>query len=106
MNNGGNMERKITLAATGDILLHTRLYRTAKKDFGYDFHSKFKNIKHLFDPEYVTIVNQESIIAGKELGLSSFPRFNSPVEIGYLLKDLNVDMVSIANNHTLDRGEE
>lgn len=105
MNNTEN-ERKFTLAATGDILLHARLYRTAKKTFGYDFNSKIKNIRHLFNPDYVTIVNQESIIAGKALGLSSFPKFNSPIEIGYLLRDLGVDMVNISNNHTLDKGEE
>lgn len=98
--------RKFTLAATGDILLHSRLYNTAKKKFGFDFNSKIKRIRHLFNSDYVTIVNQESIIGGKEIGLSSFPRFNSPVEIGYLLKDLGVDIVNIANNHTLDRGEE
>lgn len=98
--------RKITLAATGDILLHARLYKTARKKYGYDFNEKIENVRHLFQTSDLTIVNQESIIAGKELGLSSFPQFNSPEEIGYLLKDLDVDMVTIANNHVLDKGEE
>ncbi|MCD8501699.1 MAG: CapA family protein [Bacillaceae bacterium] len=60
----------------------------------------------LFDSADITIVNQESIIAGKSLKLSSFPTFNSPVEIGYALKELGVDIVNIANNHVLDKGEE
>lgn len=98
--------KQFTLAATGDVLLHARLYKTAKKKYGYDFNPKIEEIKHLFKLGDLRIVNLESIIAGKEIGLSSFPRFNSPVEIGHLLKDLGVDIVNIANNHVLDRGEE
>src|SRR5699024_8138730 len=40
------------------------------------------------------------------LGLSSFPDFNSPIEIGYLLKDYGVDIVNLANNHVLDKGKK
>lgn len=102
--NGGS--GKFTLAATGDILLHKRLYRTAKTDFGFDFNPKFENTKHLFDLGDLTVANQESIIGGKEIGLSSFPDFNSPIEIGQTLKGLGVDIVSLANNHAFDKEEE
>src|SRR5699024_7032718 len=53
-----------------------------------------------------TVANLESIIAGNEIGLSSFPKFNSPVEIGYTLKEMGVNIVTIANNHVLDKGEK
>src|SRR5690625_2098233 len=97
---------KVTIGATGDILLHKRVYeKERQKDGSFDFTDMFENVKHLFKEEKLNIVNQESIIAGEELGLSFFQRFNSPVEIGYQLKNLNVDLVNIANNHTLDRGE-
>lgn len=96
----------VTIGATGDILLHSRVYNKARqKDGTFDFSYMFENVKPLFNKEHVIIVNQESIIAGEDFGLSDFPRFNSPVEIGYTLKDLNVDIVNIANNHTLDHGE-
>lgn len=98
--------RKATIGATGDILIHKRVYNKAKTENGYDFSEMFENVKHLFKEDHVIIVNQESIIAGEEIGLSDFPQFNSPVEIGYQLKDMNVDIVNIANNHMLDRGEE
>ncbi|OLO42435.1 poly-gamma-glutamate biosynthesis protein [Alkalihalophilus pseudofirmus] len=100
--------RKFTLAATGDVLLHSRLYKKAKRTLkgGYDFTSMLENVQPLFEPDYLTIVNQESIIGGEELGLSSFPKFNSPVEIGYKLKEFGVDIVNLANNHVLDKGEE
>lgn len=98
--------RKITLTAAGDVLLHKRLFKTAKKLIGYDFMPKLNEAKVLFEGSDITIVNQESIIGGNKIGLSSFPKFNSPVEIGYALKELGVDIVTIANNHVLDRGEE
>lgn len=98
---------KITLGATGDILLHKRVYNKARQNDGsFDFSDIFANVKPLFEKDHLIIVNQESIIAGEELGLSCFPHFNSPVEIGYTLKDMNVDIVNIANNHTLDHGEK
>ncbi|WP_163969617.1 CapA family protein [Oceanobacillus halotolerans] len=102
-----NQSRKVTLAATGDILLHDRLYNKAKigKD-RYDFSELLAEAKPLFKKDYLTIVNQESIIGGVELGLSNFPHFNSPMEIGHTLKDFNVDIVNLANNHVLDKGEE
>ncbi|WP_404429359.1 CapA family protein [Sutcliffiella horikoshii] len=101
-----NEKNQLTLGATGDILLHSRLYKTAKKLIGYNFDSKMNAAKPLFDSVDLSIVNQESIIAGKELGLSSFPKFNSPVEIGDTLKRFGVDIVNIANNHALDKGPE
>src|SRR5690625_1305401 len=98
---------KLTLGATGDILIHKKMCEEAKqKDGSYDFTNMLSNVEHLFKDEYFIIVNQESIIAGEEIGFSFFPRFNSPIEIGYQLKKLNVDLVNIANNHTLDRGEQ
>jgi len=99
--------RKVTIGATGDILLHKRLFNKAKTEDGnYDFTEMLAEAKPLFKEDHLIIVNQESIIGGKELGLSDFPHFNSPVEIGYTLKDMNVDIVNIANNHTLDHGEK
>lgn len=98
---------KFTLGATGDILLHSRVYQKAKTEDGtYDFTEMLSEAKNLFAEDHLIIVNQESIIGGKELGLSGFPHFNSPIEIGYTLKELNVDIVNIANNHTLDHGEK
>src|SRR5690625_3407451 len=103
-----NTNGKFTLGATGDILLHKRVFEKAKvpNSDGYDFGEMLGEAKQLFKKDHLIIVNQESIIAGEEIGLSDFPRFNSPVEIGYMLKEMNVDIVNIANNHIMDRGEE
>ncbi|MCR6112291.1 CapA family protein [Bacillus sp. A301a_S52] len=108
MNRNDNDTSSFKLAATGDVLLHNRVYKKAKRKIrrGYDFNGMFEGVRHLFTQGDLTIVNQESIIGGEELGLSSYPRFNSPVEIGETLKELGVDIVNLANNHVLDKGEE
>src|SRR5690625_3670846 len=97
---------RISITAVGDILLHGRVYGGLKKKSGYNFVEQFSNVNPLLGNTDLTVANLESIIAGQSIGLSSFPKFNAPVEIGYALKDMGVDMVTIANNHALDRGEE
>ncbi|UOE93554.1 CapA family protein [Alkalihalobacillus sp. LMS39] len=98
---------KVKLVAAGDVLLHSRVYNKCKqKDGTYNFDDKFGHAKELLSSGDVTIVNLESIVAGTEFGLSSYPRFNNPIEIAQTLKDYGTDIVSLANNHVYDHGVE
>ncbi|MEJ8778057.1 CapA family protein [Pseudogracilibacillus sp. ICA-222130] len=99
-------ETEITIAAIGDVLLHDTVYKDAKTDDGYDFMPMSELVKPYLKESTITFANQETMIGGEEIGLSSYPQFNSPTEIGDALKESGVDIVSLANNHTLDRGEE
>ena len=101
-----NYSQSITVNAIGDILVHNPVYESAKTTEGYDFKPMFEPIKKYLEAADITIANQESIIGGEEIGLSSYPSFNSPYEVADALKDAGVDIVSMANNHTLDRGEQ
>jgi poly-gamma-glutamate capsule biosynthesis protein CapA/YwtB (metallophosphatase superfamily) len=94
------------LAAIGDVLIHDRVYNDAKTNDHYDFKPMFAQVKSLLQQADITIANQESMAGGTELGLSSYPSFNSPHEIADALKDAGVDIISIANNHSIDRGEK
>lgn len=96
----------LTLAAVGDILIHDRVYNKAKTPSGYDFNRNFQPVKPYLTAPDITIANQETMIGGKQHGLSSYPSFNSPHEVGDALKANGVDLVTLANNHTLDRGEK
>lgn len=96
-----------SLSAIGDILIHDRVYEPAHIGDGkYDFTPHLKNVHTLLKSADITIANQESLIGGTEIGLSSYPSFNSPYEVGDALKASGVDLVTMANNHTLDRGEK
>lgn len=99
-------EQTITLSAVGDILIHDRVYQVAETDDGYDFLPFLKHVEPFLNATTLTFANQETMIGGKEIGLSTYPAFNSPYEVGDALKEVGVDIVSIANNHTLDRGEK
>jgi len=96
-----------TISAIGDILIHNSVYEDAQiANHQYDFTKMFTDVKPYLENTDLTIANSESIIGGQELGLSSYPLFNSPYEIGDALKQVGVDVVNMANNHTLDRGEQ
>ncbi|QHS22362.1 CapA family protein [Virgibacillus sp. MSP4-1] len=99
-------QTEITLGAVGDILVHNTVYQDARTPNGFDFRPMFELVRNSMRTPEVTFANQETIIGGKELGLSSYPQFNSPYAVGDALKDSGVDIVSMANNHTLDMGEE
>lgn len=103
---GVKESNSFTLTAVGDILLHARVYGGLKKKSGYDFTNQLKNVSSLLGKTDLTTGNLESIIAGNEIGISSFPKFNAPTEAGYALKELGFDLVTIANNHVLDKGAE
>ncbi|WP_243387964.1 CapA family protein [Bacillus kexueae] len=97
----------ITIAAIGDILIHRPVYEDAKaQDGSYNFKPMIENVMHLLSEPDFTIANQESIIGGTEIGLSSYPSFNSPYEVADAFKEAGVDLMTMANNHTLDRGEK
>ena len=96
----------IEVGAIGDILLHDKVYEDAATGSGYDFTAMFKPVKELLSSPDYTIANQESIAGGSDLGLSSYPTFNSPYEISDTLKDVGIDLVTLANNHSLDKGEK
>lgn len=99
--------KSLSLVMVGDVLIHSSLYTDAKAaNNTYDFAYMFENVKPLFDNYDLKFYNQESIIGGKALGLSSYPRFNSPEEIGDTMVDMGFNLVALANNHTLDKGEQ
>jgi len=95
---------KVTIGAIGDILIHDVVYQDAYNGQNYNFDPMFENMKALLEKPDILTANQESMLGGLELGLSGYPRFNSPHEVADALIHTGVDIVSTANNHTLDKG--
>lgn len=95
-----------TIGAIGDILIHDWVYQDAAIDSTYDFKPMLANIKPFMTNPDLLIANQETILGGVAMGLSSYPTFNSPQEVGDAFIDAGVDFVSTANNHSLDKGEK
>lgn len=100
------VKKKVTIGAVGDILIHDRVYNPVKTAEGFDFNPLLSAVKPLLSAPDLVLANQETILGGEALGLSGYPRFNSPQEVGDALKAAGIDVVSTANNHALDRGAE
>lgn len=98
-------DKKISLIMVGDSLIHGSLYADALVNGNYNFKPMLEEIKPIISTYDLAFYNQESILGGKEIGLSTYPRFNSPYEVGDAFIDAGFNLVSLANNHTLDRGE-
>lgn len=94
----------INMSAIGDIMCHNSQYKDAYKNGRYDFSYVFEDIKPYIENADVSIGNLETTFAGKEKGYNSYPNFNTPEALAEDLKELGIDVLSTANNHSLDTG--
>ena len=100
-------EMSASLIMVGDALIHSSIYMDAKTSTGsYDFRPMLEKIKPIVSKYDLKYYNQETVLGGVELGLSNYPRFNSPYEVGDTFIDAGFNLVSLATNHTMDKGEQ
>jgi poly-gamma-glutamate synthesis protein (capsule biosynthesis protein) len=98
---------KVSLIAAGDTVLHNDVVNYAKKSDGsLDFSPYLTEITDLVKSYDIAYYNQETVFGGKEMGYSFYPRFNSPSEFGDAMIKAGFNTVSLANNHSNDRGEQ
>ncbi len=96
----------VSVAAVGDNLIHSSIYNQAHAraaDGGYDFEYAYENVKSMIRRADLAIINQETLICNGLYEPSSYPRFNSPPELGDYMLNMGFDVFTIANNHTLDK---
>lgn len=106
VNEVNDSKKSMSLVMVGDALIHDSIYKDAYiGDNNYNFMDMFTDIGEMIKDYDLRYYNQETIIGGKDLGLSNYPLFNSPDEIGSDLVKTGFNMVSLANNHSLDKGE-
>ena len=96
---------RVTLVAVGDDLMHQGVYNSGKQTGGgYNFDHIFKDTAYLLEDADIKIMNQETIFGGNEKGLSSYPLFNSPVEMTDALVKAGYNVITHATNHARDMG--
>ena len=98
----------LSFMAAGDALIHDTVYKDAynKADGTYDFRHQLELIKPIVSAYDLAFYNQETIFAGKEIGYSNYPTFNTPSEFGDAMLDAGFNVVALANNHSFDKGEK
>ena len=90
----------------GDIMVHDQQLDAAKTKDGYDFSPSFRRITPLLHDNFL-VGNLETVFAGtgKKLRYAGFPYFNTPdIFTDNLSNDLEIDLLTLANNHMFDRG--
>ncbi|MDH6367819.1 MULTISPECIES: CapA family protein [unclassified Breznakia] len=96
----------ISVSAVGDNLIHEAVYYYAKKaDGSYGFDEMYEPMLPYIQKD-ISYINQETLAAGDELGLSHYPQFNGPYEILDDVKGAGFNWINTASNHSYDRGEQ
>lgn len=97
---------KITF--TGDILIYqSQDMGCLNLDGQRDYTPIFEQVKPLLAESDYVVGSFETTLASSEAGYtSSSIRFNTPDEVLTALKDVGFDLLTTANNHCFDRGEE
>ena len=99
--------QELQIVMVGDMLMHSRLIDSGlKADGTYNFDHLFVNVQEFIQAADIAIVNQETIMGGKELGYSGYPRFNSPYELADAEVKAGFNVILHATNHTTDKGKE
>lgn len=97
---------KISIIMVGDVLLHTKVNDSCKKNGTYNYSSIFQNVKNDIASADIAIANQEVILGGSELGITGYPSFNGPHEMADSLADSGFDVICQGTNHALDAGKK
>ena len=95
--------KKVKLKAFGDIMAHMVQIQYAYNKGGgeYDFSDQFTYLKDFVEDSDIAIGNYETT-TNPNLPYAGFPRFNAPAAYLRDIKNTGFDIVSTANNHSMD----
>lgn len=98
----------ISIAAAGDIMFHGAQLDSAydAQNNTYDFKSVFEDVKPIFSAADLAIANFETTTAGPTREYTGYPTFNSPDETIDAIKYSGIDVLTTANNHSLDTSSQ
>ena len=96
---------RLSLLFLGDIMQHdSQIADAYNKNTGtYDYKPCFQYVKPYIEAVDLAIGNLEVTLAGKPY--KGYPQFSAPDELLIALKDLGMDVIVTANNHSVDRGK-
>jgi poly-gamma-glutamate capsule biosynthesis protein CapA/YwtB (metallophosphatase superfamily) len=98
---------RLTLAASGDLLIHSPLFERARalgSGGDYDFKPMFRYVKPRIAGADLAVCHLETpLTTGTPRG---YPVFAAPADLATAIKDTGWDACTTASNHTLDAGQE
>ena len=96
--------RSFTIAATGDLLIHTPLVRTARTSDGWDFTPMFSQVASILRAADLAVCHVETPMSPDNKRLSSYPLFSVPNQLADAIAFAGYDTCSLASNHSADSG--
>ena len=106
----GDGSIRLRFLAAGDNIMHAVMLddaaARAAEGERFNFLDMYRDVAYIIGAADIALVNAETPIAGGEFGYSGYPMFNTPEENAYALLELGFDIVNLANNHMLDKGEK
>lgn len=99
--------KTVKMAVVGDIMVHDYQYNEAYDPATdtYDFMHNFQDAKKYFEGNDLVIGNLELTFGGTDRPYSSFPCFNTPDSFLDAVKDAGFNLLTTANNHSMDTGK-
>ncbi|HJL44603.1 MAG TPA: CapA family protein, partial [Polyangiaceae bacterium LLY-WYZ-15_(1-7)] len=98
----GAPARRVTVAASGDLLLHIKVVKAAR-DQGWD--RVFRGLRQLLGPDEIGFANLETPLVDdvRDVHTGSPPTLGAPPEAAAALARSGLDVVGCANNHSWDQ---
>lgn len=94
---------KARILAVGDLLMHLPLVRSsAVGEDAWDFTPLFAPVQPWITAADLAIANLETTLTGPDYPWSGYPSFNTPPEFARDIKQVGFDLITHANNHSLD----
>jgi len=91
------------ILAVGDLLMHLPLvYSSALPEDQWDFTPLFEPVKPWIESADLAVANMETTLTGTDYPWAGYPSFNSPPELARDVQKVGFDVLTHANNHTLD----
>lgn len=99
--------RSVSFAVVGDIMVHDYQYNEAydRETGTYNFMHNFQDMKKYFEGRDIVLGNLELTFGGPDRPYASFPCFNTPDSFLDAVKDAGFNLLTTANNHSMDTGK-
>jgi poly-gamma-glutamate synthesis protein (capsule biosynthesis protein) len=92
----------VTLVAVGDLMVSRAQLASGRVHGVYDFAASFARVASTISAADVAVGNLETTL--RPSAFTGYPCFRSPTSYVRALKDAGFDVLTTANNHTLDGG--
>ncbi len=107
LNGSDERPDRVSMAVVGDVMCHAPQLSAAwnAQTKRYEFAHTFEPVAPYLSRADLAIANLETTLPGDRKKYSGYPTFGAPDSLAVALKDAGIDVLTLANNHTLDKGK-